>query len=77
MSSERFRNHQPAFWGVALFLILAGAAVVALGLVEWLFTLLGAVRFSLPLFKLVGGLIVTALGYILLELELIRISGKK
>lgn len=71
---EGFDMHKPYFRGVALGMILAGAAVIALGIVELAANLYYDTAFFIPSLKLTGGLIVTALGYILLELELIRIK---
>jgi hypothetical protein len=61
-----------AFYGVALFLILIGAGIVAVGLVEEFGMLLWNWQFGWPAAKTVAGLVVLALGYIILELELIR-----
>lgn len=64
---------KPYFYGVGLGLILTGAAIVAVGAVEWLLNYCADYRFAAPLFKLIGGLIVLGLGYIQLELELLRV----
>ena len=61
-----------SFRGVALLLILAGATIFAMGIVMWLFNYFGDTIFSFPSTKVIGGLIVLALGYIALELEFIR-----
>ena len=68
-----FRNpaNQRMFYSVALFFILVGAAVFALGLVQWILTWWGW-SFGWPAAKMLGGLCLAALGYIVLELELIR-----
>lgn len=61
------------FYGVALALIVLGAAIFALGLVGWLCNYYaGGTLLSIPSVKVMGGAIITALGYILLELELMR-----
>lgn len=62
-----------SFNGVALSIIIVGAAIFALGLAGWLCnyytdnTLL-----SIPSLKVMGGAVIVALGYIVLELELLR-----
>jgi hypothetical protein len=62
-----------SFYGVALALIILGAAVFALGLVGWLCNYYSeSTVLSIPSVKVMGGAIITALGYILLELEMIR-----
>lgn len=61
-----------SFLGVAMFLILAGAAILALGLVMWIYNFLGSSLFATPSLKVIGGLIILGIGYILLEIELIR-----
>ncbi|MEI6144384.1 MAG: hypothetical protein WCP91_02205 [Candidatus Berkelbacteria bacterium] len=60
------------FWGVSILLILLGVAIFSVGLVMWLFNIFADYAFVLPSAKMIGGLIVLALGYIVLELELIR-----
>ena len=62
------------FYGVALFLILVGIVIFAVSGISWLFSVYGAgtVIVSSPFTKIIGGLIVMALGYIQLELELLR-----
>jgi len=60
------------FSGVALFIIFAGIVVFSAGLVMWLFNYFGNTAFNFPASKIIGGLIVIALGYIVLELELLR-----
>lgn len=73
---KKFDPHTPYFRGVALFLILIGAGILAVGAVEWKANLIWNYNFYSPMSKVIGGLIVLALGYIQLELELIRISRK-
>lgn len=61
------------FYGVALLMIIIGAALFAVGAVAWaLNCYLNTTVISIPSLKLMGGLVVMALGYIILELELIR-----
>jgi uncharacterized protein involved in response to NO len=66
--------HTPYFRGVALALIFCGAGIIAVGLVELGSNLLSDTAFHSPAFKVIGGLIVTALGYVHLELELLRVK---
>lgn len=61
-----------SFLGVAIIFILSGATILALGLVMWLFNVCGDASFSIPSSKVIGGLVILALGYIVLELELLR-----
>lgn len=63
---------EAAFYSVALFLIVIGAGIMAFGIVEWLFNALRNSDFFMPSAKIIGGLIVLALGYIQLEIELLR-----
>lgn len=60
------------FFGVAILLILSGVIVFSLGAVMWLFNCYGDTSFSFPASKVIGGLVVLALGYVVLELEFLR-----
>lgn len=71
-----FDPHKPYFLNVAVIFILVGAGLFAIGLVEWILNMWWFYDFTAPLFKVASGLVVTSLGYIHLELELIRISRK-
>jgi hypothetical protein len=62
-----------SFRGVALGLILFGAIVTAIGLATWFLSCLGYSEIiSSPFSKAIGGTIILALGYLILELELLR-----
>ena len=74
MKFRNFDAHKPYFRGVAIATLLCGAAILALGIVELGMNLWGSSAYSAPLFKIIGGLAVTSLGYIQLELELLRIK---
>lgn len=74
MFFRRNLDKKPYFRGVALVTILAGAAVLALGLVELGINLWGDGGYVLPTGKIIGGLVVLSLGYIHLELEQLRIK---
>ncbi len=67
-------GNEVSFWSVAAAIIILGAAVFALGVVEWLFDMAGVIHFGYPFGKVVIGVVVIALGYIVLELELMRRS---
>ncbi len=68
-----FKDPDPrAFYGVALFLIIMGAGAFAIGLVSWIFNYFANTSFTFPAVKIMGGLVIMALGYILAELELAR-----
>lgn len=60
------------FFGVSLLLILAGIVIFSFGSVMWLFNFYGDSTFSFPAAKIIGGLVVLALGYVVLELEFLR-----
>lgn len=70
------KNEVPAhaFFGVALAIILFGAAVMAFGVVGWLGNTYEwwDKTVAFPSLKIIGGACIIALGYIHLELELIR-----
>ena len=71
-----FDPHKPYFHSVALAFIILGAGFFAVGSVEWFANSYSSYGFAFPAAKVLGGLVVAALGYIHLELELIRISRK-
>lgn len=61
------------FAGVAAALIVFGAAVFATGLMFWVISFSwGILTISAPFSKVIGGAIIMALGYVVLELELMR-----
>jgi len=61
------------FFGVAIIMILIGAALFAIGVVAWIANnYTNSTIISIPSLKVMGGLVTMALGYIILELELIR-----
>lgn len=74
---KNFDPHKPYFYSVAMALILCGVVIFSVGLVEWISTLIGSYSYAVPFFKIIGGLVVIALGYIHLELELLRTQTKK
>ncbi|HOX40680.1 MAG TPA: hypothetical protein PK263_00630 [bacterium] len=61
-----------SFRAVALFVILMGAAIFGYGLFALIGNLLGYCDVFFPFAKVIGGLVVIALGYIHLNLELMR-----
>ena len=75
---KNFETHQPYFQGVAMATIILGAAFFTFGGIEWICNFFGQYGFANPSAKMIGGAVVTSLGYIHLELELMRIqAGKK
>jgi hypothetical protein len=74
MTFRNFDSHKPYFRGVAMATLLCGAVILALGIAELAINMWGNSDYTDPLFKIIGGLIVASLGYIHLELELIRIK---
>jgi hypothetical protein len=63
------------FLAVSLAIIIAGAALLAIGIVQWLLVAFSDQSYGWPALKVMAGLAVIGLGYIALELELIR-TGK-
>jgi hypothetical protein len=61
-----------SFYGVAGAIILIGATAIALGGVQWVLNYYADYGYKWPLIKIFGGLVVLSLGYIVLELELLR-----
>lgn len=62
-----------SFRGVGLAMILFGAIVCAIGLASWLITALGfGTTLAFPFFKAMGGVVILGIGYLILELELLR-----
>jgi uncharacterized membrane protein YidH (DUF202 family) len=59
--------------GVAIAIIIVGAAIFAFGIVAWLLNIAAAeTRTAMPSAKIIGGAVLMALGYIQLEIELFR-----
>lgn len=69
---NKFKSKKRPFAGVAIATLLSGATILALGIVELGFNMWGDSTFDSPVSKVIGGLIVLSLGYIHLELELLR-----
>lgn len=69
---KKFDAHARYFQSVALMSIIAGASIVAIGIVEMGGNLWWDLGFTNPFFKIVAGFIVISLGYIHLELEIMR-----
>lgn len=61
-----------SFVGVGLFFIIVGAVVVAFGLAGWLIQVSGGQVMAYPFFKAIAGMILIGLGYLILEIELLR-----
>lgn len=62
-----------SFLGVSILFILLGAAVFSFGAAAWFFNYFTETSLVyIPSQKIIGGLIIIALGYIIFELELIR-----
>ena len=60
------------FWGVAMAIILTGIFVFAYGGATWIGNYYYQTNYALPSLKIIGGLVIMALGYIILELEILR-----
>lgn len=70
-----FRGKRPkevSFFGVAIGVIFIGAGLFSLGLVEWFFNYFSAFEAGYPMLKIITGVVIIALGYIIVELEWIR-----
>ncbi len=64
---------EKGFLGVAMALIIVGAFIFAYGGVAWFYNYLTSTTTNyIPSGKIIGGIVVLALGYVVLELELIR-----
>lgn len=62
-----------SFQGVGLALILFGVVVTGFAAAAWVLQLFGMHTISaLPFFKVMGGIMILGLGYVILELELLR-----
>lgn len=62
-----------SFHGVGLLLIFVGAIIVAVALASWMVLLFGGISVCAdPIFKAMGGFIILGLGYLILEIELLR-----
>jgi hypothetical protein len=72
----KFDPKKRYFFSVALGLIVAGAGIAAFGIAEWFLDMYSDFYFANPSLKIVGGLIILALGYVNLELELSRVGDK-
>lgn len=74
--NRKLDDKKPYFLDVAIVTLLSGAGILALGLVELGFNVWGKESFASPMSKVIGGLVVLSLGYIHLELELMRTAKK-
>lgn len=62
------------FFGVALLIIVLGVFVFTFGICQWFYNWWYLdYAFAMPSSKIIGGIMIIALGYIQLELELIRL----
>ncbi len=61
-----------SFWGVIAGIILIGSGLIAVGLAEWVLTIANMRSYSGAGLLMDRGVVILALGYIALELELIR-----
>lgn len=67
------KGQEHSFYGVAILLIVLGVVVFTYGAAAWLFNIFSVdAGFYFPSFKVIGGAIIMALGYIQLELEMLR-----
>jgi len=74
---KNFDPHTPYFYSVSLMFILSGALLLGISIMEAVLNEFSSgFSFNNVFAKLAAGLVVMALGYIHLELELVRISRK-
>jgi hypothetical protein len=67
------KDRKASFYSIGLTLILIGAAIVAFGGTGWLWNYFGGYNaVAFPSVKIIGGIVIIALGYIQLELDVIR-----
>lgn len=67
------KREDKSFVAVALSFILIGAAIFAFGVMSWLInTMQEETLVAMPSTKVIGGLVIMALGYIQLEIGLLR-----
>jgi hypothetical protein len=68
-----FKREDKSFVAVAMMMIMIGAAIVSFGLVGWLVNISASENIiAFPSLKVMGGLVIVSLGYIQLELGLLR-----
>lgn len=68
------RNQDKSFYGVSIGMILVGTVIFVFGALGWWVNLSADdVVIAFPSFKVIGGLVIMALGYIQLELGLLRL----
>ena len=76
-----FRGKHPkeiSFFEVAVGVIFIGAVLFSFGMIGWLFNLLSPFQIvGYPMAKIIGGVVIIALGYIIVELEWIRKEREK
>ncbi len=61
-----------SFYSVGLLVIAIGAGIVGLGIAQWFLNYFKEFSFFAPSIKAIGGLVVISLGYIQIEVELLR-----
>lgn len=67
------KHHDRSYVAVAMTVILMGAAVFAFGVSGWLINWMNSdIIVAIPSMKILGGLVIMSLGYIQLELGLLR-----
>lgn len=62
------------FLAVGIAVILAGAVLFAVGIIQTLLVMFTDQSFGWPAFKVIAGIAIISLGYIQLQLELIRLK---
>ena len=68
------KRQDARFGGVAFFLIILGMVIFAVGGSLWWLNVCYGFHYVYPAMKAIAGLVVLGLGYILLELEMMRID---
>lgn len=67
------KDSKMPFRGVALGFIIFGVVILSIAMASWFISVYTAFSFiNAPFEKLIGGVIITGIGYVILELELMR-----
>lgn len=76
MNTNVLHSKEKTFYGVAIALIIVGAAIFVVGAIQALLQTLAGWGFGWPFGKVIGGLIILGMGYVILQLELLRTGLK-
>ncbi len=71
------RSSSKNFLAVAITVILIGAVLLAVGVIQYVLSFFTNQTFGWPALKIIAGVVVISLGYIQLQLELIRVKSNQ